>query len=299
MGERTVKVWSRSVVSLRGLRRGVRWFVLMSAAVAFALSCGDDDGEPSEPAPAPAPSADASVSDAHGHAGSAAPGVVWQESEVLGVSVGLMHVSGPPMAGESAVELRVERAGEPVSGLAIAVEPWMPGHGHGTPEVPVVDEVSEGRYRVENVVYTMPGAWELRVTIGAGDAEDTVIFAFEVGGETAGMHPEGDLIEAVSEVLGLAFGLRHMASEPVAGDQAARVRVTRDGEGVDGLDLSVEPWMPGHGHGTPVVPAVEALGQGRYAIAPIRYTMPGSWELRVTVREGDAEDTVVFPVVVR
>lgn len=53
----------------------------------------------------------------------------------------------------------------PSDGLAFTVEPWMPAHDHGSSTVPVVIAEGNGKYLVDNVVFTMPGEWELRIHI--------------------------------------------------------------------------------------------------------------------------------------
>lgn len=65
------------------------------------------------------------------------------------------------------------------------------------------------------------------------------------------------------------------------------------GKAVEGAQIEITPWMPEHGHGTPWPPTVTAQGQGTYkAIIPIM--MAGTWELRIKVKKGELEDTVLF-----
>jgi YtkA-like len=58
-----------------------------------------------------------------------------------------------------------------------------------------------------------------------------------------------------------------------------------DGAPVDGLDLTMTPFMPSHAHVAPEQPPSASLGQGRYRFDGVVLSMPGLWELRTTVRE--------------
>lgn len=86
----------------------------------------------------------------------------------------------PLVRGVHAFDLVVERAddGAPATGLAIAVKPWMPAMGHGSPYDGDALEVSAGAYRIENVSFFMAGLWELRLTLEPTDEHATL--AFEV-----------------------------------------------------------------------------------------------------------------------
>lgn len=67
----------------------------------------------------------------------------------------------------------------PVAGATVTVEPWMPMHGHGSPETSVVTERGDGEYEAD-VLFNMPGAWELRIAATAGDVADRFVFPLEV-----------------------------------------------------------------------------------------------------------------------
>ena len=82
------------------------------------------------------------------------------------------------------------------------------------------------------------------------------------------------------------------APEPlVRGQNVGQIRVT-DGSGqpVDGLTLALLPWMPSHGHGTSVQPAISPAGAGVFIANPLYLFMAGQWELRMTF-EGGVHDT--------
>jgi FtsP/CotA-like multicopper oxidase with cupredoxin domain len=63
---------------------------------------------------------------------------------------------------------------------------------------------------------------------------------------------------------------------------------------VDGADITVTPWMPDMGHGVHEKPEVTEKGSGLYTVGNILVIMAGNWQLKVTVRKGNVEDTAVF-----
>lgn len=86
-------------------------------------------------------------------------------------------------------------------------------------------------------------------------------------------------------------------SEPlVVGRNDFELRVFRVAEGgapVEGLEIEVEPWMPHHGHGSPSEPTVEEMGEGRYRIRSVDFSMEGEWELRILLTQGENQDRIV------
>lgn len=75
-------------------------------------------------------------------------------------------------------QLHVDAAdGSPVSGARIVFDGGMPQHGHGFPTKPrVTGERAPGVYVLEGVKFSMPGWWDLRLDIRAGDVADTAVF---------------------------------------------------------------------------------------------------------------------------
>jgi hypothetical protein len=68
-----------------------------------------------------------------------------------------------------------------------------------------------------------------------------------------------------------------------------------DGAPLDDVSFDqVEPFARNQGHGTPVVPTVEPLGEGAYLIGDIAYVHRGTWELRLTLSANGASDTLAF-----
>jgi hypothetical protein len=56
-----------------------------------------------------------------------------------------------------------------------------------------------------------------------------------------------------------------------------------DGTAVEGLELTVVPWMPAMGHGASARPVVSDAGAGHYLAENVHLFMPGLWELRVSL----------------
>jgi hypothetical protein len=83
---------------------------------------------------------------------------------------------------------------------------------------------------------------------------------------------------------------------PAKNDNTWRLRVLDSaGTPLGGLTVEVTPFMPDHGHGTPINAEVTALAEpGEYQAAPINLWMPGLWEVRVAVESPDVSDSVVF-----
>ncbi len=74
-----------------------------------------------------------------------------------------------------------DREGRAVEGATLSIDGGMPQHGHGLPTRPqVTQRLGEGAYLIEGVRFSMGGWWELKVTIAAGDAIDTVTFNLDL-----------------------------------------------------------------------------------------------------------------------
>ncbi len=66
------------------------------------------------------------------------------------------------------LEVLVRRAdGEPVA-ADLAVDARMPEHGHGMNREPVVEARGEGRFEASNLMFHMPGYWELYLDLTRG-----------------------------------------------------------------------------------------------------------------------------------
>jgi hypothetical protein len=84
-----------------------------------------------------------------------------------------------PVVGINAAVLTVidARSNRPVDDAVIEVVPWMTMHGHGSPKKPAIKKNGDGKYRVENIFYTMEGDWDLMVNVVKGDARDSATFS--------------------------------------------------------------------------------------------------------------------------
>ena len=103
--------------------------------------------------------------------------------------------------------------------------------------------------------------------------------------------PVAPLVALDSDAGGLHIELRAAPDPLVRGQNVVEISV-HDSSGlpVDGLTLSLLPWMPSHGHGTSVRPAITPTGEGVFIANPLYLFMAGQWELRMTF-EGGIHDT--------
>ncbi|CCV14448.1 FixH family protein [Mesorhizobium sp. STM 4661] len=69
------------------------------------------------------------------------------------------------------------------------------------------------------------------------------------------------------------------------------------GAPVEGAAIAVSGGMPQHNHGLPTSPqATDYLGDGRYRIDGLKFTMSGLWRLHFAISAAAGSDTVVFNV---
>lgn len=59
---------------------------------------------------------------------------------------------------------------EKLSPKAIRIDADMPAHGHGMNTKPRVTKVEDGKWKVEGLLFHMPGDWELYVDVGEGQS---------------------------------------------------------------------------------------------------------------------------------
>jgi len=62
----------------------------------------------------------------------------------------------------------------------IAVNADMPAHGHGMNTKPRLTALGANRWRVEGMLFHMPGAWEIYVYIGRKAAMERAVFPVEL-----------------------------------------------------------------------------------------------------------------------
>ncbi|MGX5841984.1 FixH family protein [Mesorhizobium sp. ArgA1] len=73
---------------------------------------------------------------------------------------------------------------------------------------------------------------------------------------------------------------------------------TKTGASVERAAIAISGGMPQHSHGLPTSPQVtDYLGEGRYRIEGLKFTMSGWWQFRFAISSGAGSDTVVFNVV--
>lgn len=58
----------------------------------------------------------------------------------------------------------------PPGAVLVRVDAWMPEHRHGMNYRPSVQPRGDGRWRVEGLLFHMPGRWELRLDVQANGA---------------------------------------------------------------------------------------------------------------------------------
>jgi hypothetical protein len=88
-----------------------------------------------------------------------------------------------------------------------------------------------------------------------------------------------------------------MPAPPTKGENVWTVKIS-DGSGgpVTGATVTVNPFMPDHGHGSSIVPQVTPMGtDGTYAVSLLDLFMPGIWQVTFDIAPASGPtDTVVF-----
>jgi hypothetical protein len=109
----------------------------------------------------------------------------------LGRGTGLVVFSSHYMVAFRPEPARIE-VGEPFSLLMnvctkndkpaelVAVDAQMPEHRHGMNYRPTVMALGNGRYRVDGLIFHMPGRWELAIDVRAGEESERLSHEFIV-----------------------------------------------------------------------------------------------------------------------
>jgi hypothetical protein len=90
----------------------------------------------------------------------------------------------PPSRGNNTWLLQVNAmsagvVGQPMTGVTMAVTPFMPDHQHGTPiPVNVTAMPMAGQYQLSPVNTWMPGYWETTIQAQVNTTTDTTVFKF-------------------------------------------------------------------------------------------------------------------------
>lgn len=103
-------------------------------------------------------------------------------------------------------------------------------------------------------------------------------------------------LEKVSPTVGYKVRLMDsVPAPPQKGDNTWMIQVVDSGDApVTGADVEVTPFMPDHGHGTPITTDVTEMTGGNYEGKPVNLWMPGLWEVTVEVTKDAQMDEVVF-----
>lgn len=83
---------------------------------------------------------------------------------------------------------------------------------------------------------------------------------------------------------------------PINAMQSWILRLTNaQGDAIEGAIFAVDGGMPKHGHGLPTAPEVtEYLGDGRYRVEGLRFSMQGDWALSFRISAAAGEDRLIF-----
>lgn len=95
--------------------------------------------------------------------------------------------------------------------------------------------------------------------------------------------------------------VRPLVESPVINSiHAWEIAITaRDGKPVDDARIAFSGGMPQHGHGYPTRPRVTGqMGQGRYRLDGVKFSMSGWWEMKLDVQSAHGTDQIVFNTVV-
>ena len=90
----------------------------------------------------------------------------------------------PPARGNNTWVLQINAmangvVGSPMTGVTMAVTPFMPDHQHGTPiPVGVTAMATAGQYKLDPVNLWMPGLWQTTVQAQSGSTTDMAMFSF-------------------------------------------------------------------------------------------------------------------------
>ena len=94
----------------------------------------------------------------------------------------------------------------------------------------------------------------------------------------------------------------HSLADPVAINRMHAWEIqlrSPSGEPVPGARISVDGGMPEHGHGFPTQPRVtRELGDGRYLIEGMKFSMPGWWEIKLKVDAASGTDEITFNTII-
>ncbi len=134
--------------------------------------------------------------------------------------------------------------------------------------------------------------------IACGDDDDSHGHADAMAVSCA-VEDRADPYVAGMEAVGTnGYKVKLMASTPAPpakGDNTWELQVLVGDTPADGVTVEVVPFMPDHGHGTPISATVTAGGSdGMYTAAPVNLWMPGYWTVTVNIDDRGTTDSIVF-----
>lgn len=117
---------------------------------------------------------DAGITDTPTHYGNKVVG----KNGLIAVSYALD--SAAPVRGLNVATAFVTLAdGSALVDAQVSVHLYMPAHGHDSPATPVVKPLGNGQYRLENLVCSMAGEWELTVQAKKDALDDQATFVLD------------------------------------------------------------------------------------------------------------------------
>ncbi len=72
------------------------------------------------------------------------------------------------------------------------------------------------------------------------------------------------------------------------------IKTVDDGRPVEGAVVKIYGGMPAHRHGLPTQPRTTEVGNGRYLIRGLKFSMMGDWEVWLDVTYGSLSEKLVF-----
>ncbi len=233
---------------------------------------------------------------------------IFRLSEKGRYSVEMLLRSGELKTGVNTIDIIVhDKHDNDVTGAKVKVVPWMPEMGHGVFETPLITEKGGGLYNVENVIFSMSGHWELKISINKDGLEDRVVFDLPQVGFTHGHKKrampkpsEMDISKSKKTDKELYTVSYESNSKPIPVNKMHRwlVRVTdKAGQPVSNAEITFTGDMPEHGHGMPTAPKViKKLDDGYYIVGGIKFNMPGWWIITISIKNRGHIDKASFQI---
>gem|GEM_PF-1029946 len=195
-----------------GLRVAARWLLCLSWGVlAFPVGCGTSGDEPGREAVAAepgrraggqvpgaraapgvttsatdsAPGLTATAASSPGSLGALTEQAGWRSSDGYH---GLYSLAWRPSTtahrllrnAEFSMDVVLHDEGAPVLDAKLHVTADMPAHGHGMVQLPQIEALGNGRFRIDGMLLHMRGSWQLRFAVVIDRQAETFFFDIEV-----------------------------------------------------------------------------------------------------------------------